>query len=113
MEILEKILGNKGRVRLMKLFLLNRSKGFKSAEVASRSRVSPDIVRRELNLLASVNFIKKREQDWFFNSLFKYAAQFEELLVRSDIMNTQTVLDNFKNIGRVKLLIISGVFIKS
>jgi len=116
MEILEKILGSSARVKIMKLFLLNRGKGFKNKDIAKRSRVSPDIVRRELRLLASVNFIKKRSPtsfDWYFNSFFKYAPQFEELLVRSHTLNKQTILDNFKNIGRIKLLIASGIFIKS
>ena len=116
MEILEKILGSGARVKIMKLFLLNRGKGFKTKDIAKRSRVSPEVVRREVKLLASVNFIRKRSSlspEWYFNSFFKYAPEFEELLVRSDTLNKQTISDNLKNIGRVKLLIISGVFIKS
>src|SRR3989344_1631213 len=116
MEILEKILGSGARVKIMKLFLINRGKGFKTKDIAKRSRVSPEVVRREVKLLASVNFIRKRSSlspEWYFNSFFKYAPEFEELLVRSDTLNKQTISDNLKNIGRVKLLIISGVFIKS
>src|SRR3989344_6652009 len=115
MEILGKILGNAARVKIMRLFLLNRNKGFKSKDVAKRSRLSSLVVRRELRLLASVNFIKKRSkasQDWYFNSLFKYASEFKDLLVRSDTLNRQKLLDNFKNVGRIKLFIVSGVFIK-
>ena len=100
----------------MRLFLLNKDKGFRSKDIAKRSRVSLDVVRRELRLLVSVNFIKKRSRaslDWYFNSLFKYAKEFEDLLVRSDSLNKEKLLDNFKNIGRIKLLIISGVFIKN
>src|SRR3989338_4619460 len=113
MEILGKILGNGARVRMMRLFLLNRSKGFKNKDIVKRSRVSPDIVRRELRLLASVDFIKKRALDWYFNSSFKYAGEFEELLVRSDTLNKTKLLDNFKKVGQVKLLVASGVFIKN
>ena len=114
MEILEKILGNQARVKLMKLFLLNKGKAFKSSEIAKRSRVPGEVVRRELKLLASVNFIKKRSSgEWSFNPFFTYAVEFEELLVRSHTVNSQTILNNFKNIGRAKLLIISGVFIKN
>ncbi len=74
------------------------------------------VVRRELNLLSSVGFIKKRtssSSEWFFNSFFKYASEFEELLVRSDTINQATIIDHFKNIGRVKFLVTSGVFIKN
>lgn len=115
MEILGKILGNGSRVKIMRLFLLNRSTGFKSKDIAKRSRVSPEITRRELSLLSSVGFIKKRPSslDWFFNPLFKYAREFEDLLVGSDSLNNQTVLDTFKKVGRVKFIAVSGVFIKN
>jgi len=116
MEILGKILGNSARVKIMRLFLLNRGKGFPSKEVVKRSRVNPLMVRRELRLLASIGFIKKRSAvstDWYFNSLFKYGEEFENLLLSSDTLSKQTILDNFKKAGRIKLIIISGVFIKS
>ena len=48
--------------------MFNRGKGFSPKDVAKRSRVNPDTVRRELRLLASVNFIKKRVNDWSYNS---------------------------------------------
>ena len=113
MEILEKILGNSARVKIMRLFLLNRSKGFTSKDIVKRSRVGRDIVRRELRLLSIVGFIKKRNVSWYFNSAFKYGGEFEDLLVRSDSLNKETILDNFKKVGRVKLVIASGLFIKN
>ena len=116
MEILGKILGNGARVKIMRLFLLNRGKGFKNKDVAKRSRIGLDVVRRELRVLSSVGFIKKRSSislDWYFNPLFKYGEEFEELLIRSDTLNKEKILDNFKNVGRVKFLVVSGVFIKN
>lgn len=116
MEILAKVLGNSARVKIMRLFLLNRGKGFSNGDVAKRSRVSPLIVRKELRLLSSIGFIKKRSAistEWYFNSLFKYGEEFESLLLSSDTLSKQTILNNFKKVGRVKLLIISGIFIKN
>jgi len=113
MEILEKILGNSARVKIMRLFLLNRNKSFTNKDVVKRSRVNSDAVRKELKLLLSVGFVKKRDLNWSFNSSFKYGEEFKNLLVRSDSLNKETILDNFKKIGRVKLAIVSGVFIKN
>ena len=113
MEILEKILGNSARVKIMRLFLLNRGKSFTNKDIVKRSRVNASIVRKELRLLLSVGFIKKRDINWSFNSSFKYGEEFEDLLVRSDSLNKETILDNFKKVGRVKLVITSGVFIKN
>jgi hypothetical protein len=113
MEVLGKILGNSARVKIMRLFLLNRGKSFTSKDIIKRSRVSQDVVRRELRLLSSVNFIKKRVTEWSFNSFFKYAGEFEDLLLSSDTLSKEAILNNFKNVGRVKLIIISGMFIKN
>jgi len=116
MEILGKLLGNEARVKIMRLFLLNRGKGFRKKDIVKRSRITPAAVSRELRLLSSVNFIKKRGRtatDWYFNYFFKYAREFEDLLVRFDTLNKQKLLDAFKNVGRVKLLAVSGVFIKN
>ena len=116
MEILEKILGNGSRIKIMRLFLLNKSKGFSVKEITRRSRVASPTVRKEIRLLDSVGFIKKRSSsspDWYFNHSFKYASEFEDLLVRSDSLNRQQLLGHFKNVGRIKLVIVSGVFIKN
>ncbi|MFA6515438.1 MAG: hypothetical protein WCT42_04245 [Candidatus Paceibacterota bacterium] len=116
MEILAKVLGNSARVKIMRLFLLNGSKGFNSKEVAKRSRVSLPIVRKELRLLSSIGFIKKRSitsGEWYFNSLFKYGEEFKNLLLNLDTLSKQTILNNFKKVGKIKLIIISGIFIKN
>jgi len=116
MDILGKILGNEARVRIMRLFLLNRGKGFKSKDIVKRSRVPSGAVGRELRLLSSVGFVKKRSaaaQEWYFNSLFKYTREFEDLLVMSNTFDRRVIIDHFKKSGRLKLVIIAGVFIKN
>jgi hypothetical protein len=116
MEILAKILGSSARVKIMRLFLLNRSKGFSSKDVKKRSRVSQILVRKELRLLSSIGFIKKRSitsGEWYYNSLFKYGEEFKNLLLNLDTLNKQTILNNFKKVGKTKLIIISGIFIKN
>ena len=111
MEVLGKILGNSARVKIMRLFIVNKGKGFTGKSVAKRSRVNPLLVRRELKLLSSVNFIKKRGKEWFFNPLFKYGEEFGGLLVKSDGLDKSKLLDNFKKVGRIKLVIVAGMFI--
>ena len=106
-------MGSGARVKIMRLFLLNKNKGFTTKDVSKRSRVSPEVARRELRMLSSIGFIKKRGENWGYGSLFKYGDAFEELLVRSDTLNTETILNNFKKVGRVRLVIISGIFIKN
>ncbi len=113
MEILGKILGNPARVKIMRLFIQNQNNSFSSKDVAKRSRVSPETARGEIRLLSSIGFIKKHGKNLSFNPSFKYALEFENILVRADSLNKQSLVDKFKKVGRVKLMIISGIFIKN
>ena len=113
MQILGKILGSEARVKLMRLFLLNRTKGFKGKDVAKRSRVTPVAVRRELKLLRSINFVKKKGEDWSFNPDFKYSGEMEDLLINTESLDNEAILRHFKSAGKTKLLLVSGVFIKN
>ena len=114
MEILGKILGSSARVKIMRLFLLNPTKGFTNKDIVKRSRVNNAFVNKELKLLASINFIKKHAKDeWFFNSSFKYATEVENLLINSDSLDKKIISETFKKVGKVKLLIVAGIFIKN
>ncbi len=113
MEILGKILGSPARVKIMRLFLLNKTKGFKNKDIVKRSRVSADVVRREMRTLATVNFVKKRNDDWHYDSAFKYAREVESLLINADTLDNEAILNNFKSAGKAKLVLVSGVFIKN
>jgi hypothetical protein len=116
MEILGKILGSPARVKIMRLFLSNRGKSFTSKDVVTRSRVTSDAVRRELRLLAGVGFIKKRSaasSAYSYNAFFKYGREFEDLLLSTGTLSNDEILNNFKKVGRVKLVVIAGAFIKN
>lgn len=113
MEILGKILGTPSRVKMMRLFISNRGKVFTTKEVVKRSRINQDSARKELHLLSSVSFIKKKGDGWSFNPLFKYGEEFENLLLGLDNLDNQSIINNFKKAGRIKLIIVSGVFIKN
>src|SRR3989344_1704882 len=113
MEILGKILGGEARVKIMRLFLLNKNKSFTGKDVAKRSRVSPEVARRELRVLQSAGFLKKQGGGLAFNPTFKYWREMEDLLVGADTPDKEAILDNFKKAGKVKLLLISGIFIKN
>jgi len=113
MEILSKLIGSPARIKIMRLFLQNKDTVFLPKDVSSRSRVSSDVLRRELKLLQSVGFLKKNTKGYFFNIAFKYTREFEVLLVGSDTMDDTIIAESFKKVGKTKLLIVSGFFIKN
>lgn len=106
-------MGSPARVKIMRLFLLNPKNTFSKKDVIKRSRVSSPIASREIKLLSSIDFIKKRATVWSFNSLFKYGREFERLLIGADTLDKKNIADKFKKVGHVKLLLVSGIFIKN
>ncbi len=113
MQILEKVFGSAARVKVMRLFLLNKTKTFTSKDIATRSRVSPLSTRKELKVLETVEFVKKRASGYVFNPNFKYTNELEGLLVNSNTLDIDQLSSHFKKAGRVKFLVVSGVFIKN
>ncbi len=114
MEILGKILGNPARVKMMRLFLLNPKNGYDRKAIIKRSRINASTASKEIKLLSSIGFIKKRNNTlWSINPLFKYMNEFDRLLIGTDTIEEKTIIDNFKKVGRIKLLLVSGIFIKN
>lgn len=113
MEILGKILGTPARVKIMRLFLLNKSKNFTTKDIAKRSRVTPEAARKEVRLLESVTFIRRKGDGYSFNYDFKYSREIEGLLITSNTVDKDSILEHFKKAGKIKLLIAAGIFIRN
>jgi len=124
MEILAKLFGSQTRVKIMRLFLLNRDSNFESEEISSRSRVSKAHLRKEINTLMSINFIKqkyitregarggkKKISTWRLNPSFQYLPAIEDLLINPSILLQKDLASKFRPVGKVKLMLVSGVFI--
>jgi hypothetical protein len=115
MDALEKIFGGTARVKLMRLFMFNSTLYFETADVAVRSKVDPSRVKKELNFLASVNMIKKSTRGgnktvWYLNDNFPYLVEFQRLLLQTSLINTRHHVKKMTKIGRLKLVIFSGLF---
>ena len=72
MEILGKLLGTPARVKIMRLFLLNGGQGFENADIIKRAKVSKNLGRKEISLLASTGFIKPKS---FLGHCYAKASQ--------------------------------------
>jgi len=124
METLSKLFGGQARVRIMRLFLLNSESNFEIEEIVSRSRVMKNNTRKEINILATMNFIKqkvitkdgyhgikKKVVVWSLNPLFQYLEPMREILVDPSLLIQENLPERFKQVGKIKLMIVSGVFI--
>lgn len=113
MEILGKILGSQARVKIMRLFLLNRGKVFNTKDIFNRSRVTQNAGRKELRLLSATGFIKRKGENWIFNSNFKYEEELASLLISGESVDEGGIMKLFNRLGKIKLVITSGIFIKN
>lgn len=124
METLAKLFGGQVRVRIMRLFLLNNDTNFEIEDIVSRSRVTKANVRKEVNALSAMNFIKqkvvtkegyrgskKKVNVWSLNLSFRYLQSIRDILIDPTLLLQEDLPQRFKQIGKIKLMIVSGVFI--
>lgn len=124
METLAKLFGGQPRVRIMRLFLLNNEHNFELEEVVSRSRVMKNNARKEINALSAMNFIKqktvtkegyrgskKKVSAWALNPDFQYLQSVRDILIDPSLLLQEDLPQRFKQVGKIKLMIVSGVFI--
>lgn len=131
MDILGKLLGGVGRVKIMRLFLLNPEQGFETSDVADRSRLSMSVTRRTMTGLVGMGFVKKksfikevtdgrsgkikkkRVQGLFLNTEFPYITELKGLLIEGDFIKQDDIVKRFRPAGKVQLLVVSGIFTKN
>lgn len=126
METLAKLFGGQARVKIMRLFLLNNDSMFEVEEVVSRSRVTKANSRREINALSAMGFVKqkfvthegargakKKVPAWQLNTSFPYINSIRDLLVDPSLLLREDLAIRFKQVGKIKLMIVSGIFIGS
>jgi len=132
MDTLGKLFGSKDIVKMLRFFLLNPGAPFETATIQKRTRVSADVVRRELSMLLSVGFVKrrsfyksverkrgkktistrKRVPGYVLNDDFPYLSGLYELVAGPHTIGTKTILRRLRNAGRLKLLVLTGAFIQ-
>lgn len=124
METLAKLFGGQARVRIMRLFLLNSNSNFEIEDVVSRSRIMKANARKEINALSAINFIKqkvitkegyrgvkKKVVAWSLNSSFQHLKSIRDILIDPTLLLQENLPERFKQIGKIKLMVVSGVFI--
>ena len=119
METLDKLFGSGDKVRVMKLFILNPDLIIESKEVSRRSKITPNSARHELNLLHSMGFLLTKKKDktsvggWQLNSAFPYLSHLNGLLKTELVARKLELTDRFSAVGKVKLLLLAGIFIQA
>ena len=132
MDILEKLFGGAAKVKIIKLFLFNPEMAFDSSQTAERAKVSRAIARREIANLEKIDFIKpksyikeikrqknrklenfhKRVNGWTLDPKFPYIEAIKSFLSSINPFRHKDIINKISRAGKIRLLIISGIFIK-
>ena len=123
MEILAKLFGSGDKVKVMKLFVLNPDAVTEVKEVSRRCKISPVSARHELAGLRSIGFIvpkkgEKKEKGrrtvsgWQLNPIFPFLGHLRGLLKTELVTRKLELTDRFIAAGKIKLLLIAGIFIQ-
>jgi hypothetical protein len=130
--VAEKLFGSADKVRIIKLFLFNPEKAYDVGETAMRAQVSPQVAKKEIcdlekaEMLKQVSYTKdirkqkdrrvvigrKRTTGWKIKEDFPYLEPLETFLTNINPFKHKDIIDKLSKVGKVQLLIISGLFIK-
>ncbi len=131
MDILGNLFSSDPLVKMMRLFLMNQEESFTLNEIANRTLSKDQSVRRELDILEQIGFVrqkiviretlnKKNEKGarklkvpaWEIDKSFHYLDPLYSLLIEYDTLKQNDIVARFRPAGKIKLLVVSGVFIK-
>ena len=131
METLGLLFGTPARVKLMRLFLFNTGRNYDLKDLCDRSKTSISIAKKELGLLEKVRLvnsklfikitfrekdgkkfeIKKKVKGWILNDDFVYINALRTFLLTTRNLEHNRILQKLSTSGKLKLVILAGVFI--
>ena len=86
-DILSKLFGSQGRVKLLRLFLCNPKQAFTIAEAAARAQIKDKECRHECAMFKQIKLIKCTKRNGVvrvsLNADFKYGAALQNLLLNA------------------------------
>lgn len=132
MEILGKLFGSEHRVKILQLFLFNPEQVFGVLDIVGRTQVDKRTTSKEISIFKKIGLIKKRvftrvihvkkknkvttrrrkESGFGLDLKFPYLLPLQTLLLNTALLKNDQIVDRLSRVGKIKLVIISGVFIQ-
>ena len=114
-DILEYLFGSKEKTRILRFFLHNPDQQYDLTTVAQRNMLDRAKTRKELENLNKIKFLFKRthkgKSGYYLNQEFVFYPELKNLVAKDNMHPQSGSLDRIKNIGNVKLAVVSGGFI--
>lgn len=133
MKVLSKLFGTEGRVKVMRLFLFNPDNLFYLDQIIDKAKITSKEAKKELDALNKADMItskkavqiiqkkrrgkivetKKKLLSWQLNPGFEYLLQMQNLLINTRPLRKDEILRRLNGVGKLKIVIVSGVFIQN
>lgn len=131
MELLARLLGGNERVKIMRFFLYHDDMAVSTSTVAEKTKSKSAVVRKELAALIAIGFIDRKRNRvvtihgkgkkqvtkaketicYSLNKNFPHNQALKDLLFDFELLDKRELASRFKPVGRIKLFIVSGVFL--
>ena len=114
MEPLAKLLGSQARLKTIRLFVFNRDTVFTLSEMASRTKLPHDAVRRELIDLIASGLVRKKGAStpvrYQTNTRFEQLDALDAFIRDTTNVRPQRMIASLRRVGVLRLVALSGFF---
>ena len=133
METLSKLFSGLDRVKVMRLFLFNPEMLLSLEQIMDKAKISSKSAKSEIEVLnkagmikdkksvqtvsvkrrGKVSELKKKVICWHLDPDFEYLLPLQNLLINTRPLRPNEILKRLSNVGKLKMIIVSGVFIQN
>jgi hypothetical protein len=133
MDTLNTLFGGVEKVRMFRLFLFNSEIIFDIESICEKLKIDKKIAEKEIVILLKSTLIrtepiikiiskkvrgkikekKLKVHGYILNQNFPHISGLRQLLINSQNLNKSDMVKRFSNVGKIKLILVSGVFIEN
>ncbi len=114
-EIFSQLFDSRVKARLLKFFMLNDTRPHTLKELVRKNKLSSGQISREMSRLEKIRLVavrsRKNEKLFETNRDFIFYPELKSLVIKSNTMPECRSLARVKNLGKIRLALISGVFL--
>lgn len=114
-EIFSQLFDSRTRARLIKFFMLNDKQAYSIKELVKKNKLTSSQISSELVRMERIKMIdlrsKKGVKYFQTNRDFIFYPELKSLVVKSNTLPECRSLSKLKDLGKIKLALISGVFL--
>lgn len=114
MDPLARLFSSSARLKLLRLFLFNDDSAFPLNDIAFRTSVPVDSVRKELRVLLASGIVRKKTAKegvvYTANRRFGHYVPLQTFLRTTTALSDTDIINSLKRAGSLRLVALSGLF---